>query len=157
MDLATVCGKYFHKTGNLENLVISDEINACTIQIEAEYDGKKEPWYLLFKNETHNHPTEIEPFGGASTCLGGAIRDPLSGRSFVFQAMRLTGAADVLEPVDKTLPGNCLKKPLQNRLQTDIHLTVTKLVLQQQWFLKSMMKATKQKEWKLVSLPEPFL
>ena len=79
MDLATVCGRYFHKTGKLENLVVSDEINACTIQIEVEYDGKKEPWYLLFKNETHNHPTEIEPFGGASTCLGGAIRDPLSG------------------------------------------------------------------------------
>lgn len=95
MDLATVCGRYFSKTGKLDNLVVSDEINACTIQIEAEYDGKKEPWYLLFKNETHNHPTEIEPFGGASTCLGGAIRDPLSGRSFVFQAMRLTGAADV--------------------------------------------------------------
>lgn len=112
MDLATVCARYFHKTGNLENLVISDEINACTIQIEAEYDGKKEPWYLLFKNETHNHPTEIEPFGGASTCLGGAIRDPLSGRSFVFQAMRLTGAADVLEPVDKTLPGKLPQKTI---------------------------------------------
>lgn len=112
MDLATVCGRYFHKTGNLENLVVSDEINACTIQIEAEYDGKKEPWYLLFKNETHNHPTEIEPFGGASTCLGGAIRDPLSGRSFVFQAMRLTGAADVLETVDKTLPGKLPQKTI---------------------------------------------
>ncbi len=105
MDLATVCARYFHKTGNLENLVVSDEINACTIEIEAEFDGKKEPWYLLFKNETHNHPTEIEPFGGASTCLGGAIRDPLSGRAFVFQAMRLTGAANVLEPISETLPG----------------------------------------------------
>lgn len=105
MDLATVCAKYFHKTGKLENLVVSDEINACTIEIEAEFDGKKEPWYLLFKNETHNHPTEIEPFGGASTCLGGAIRDPLSGRAFVYQAMRLTGAADVLEPISETLPG----------------------------------------------------
>ena len=105
MDLATVCARYFHKTGKLENLVVSDEINACTVTIDVEYDGKKEPWYLLFKNETHNHPTEIEPFGGASTCLGGAIRDPLSGRSFVYQAMRLTGAADVLEPIEKTLPG----------------------------------------------------
>lgn len=105
MDLATVCARYLHKTGNLENLVVSDEINACTIEIEAEFDGKKEPWYLLFKNETHNHPTEIEPFGGASTCLGGAIRDPLSGRAFVFQAMRLTGAADVLESISETLPG----------------------------------------------------
>ncbi|MGZ5264136.1 MAG: phosphoribosylformylglycinamidine synthase, partial [Kaistella sp.] len=97
--------RYFHKTGKLENLVVSDEINACTIEIEAEFDGKKEPWYLLFKNETHNHPTEIEPFGGASTCLGGAIRDPLSGRAFVYQAMRLSGAADVLEPISETLPG----------------------------------------------------
>lgn len=105
MDLATVCARYFHKTGNLEDLVVSDEINACTIEIEAEFDGKKEPWYLLFKNETHNHPTEIEPFGGASTCLGGAIRDPLSGRAFVYQAMRLSGAADVLEPVSETIPG----------------------------------------------------
>ncbi|RRQ45027.1 phosphoribosylformylglycinamidine synthase [Chryseobacterium sp. SC28] len=112
MDLATVCAKYFHKTGHLENLVVSDEINACTIQIEAEFDGKKEPWYLLFKNETHNHPTEIEPFGGASTCLGGAIRDPLSGRSFVFQAMRLTGAANVLEPIDQTLPGKLPQKTI---------------------------------------------
>ncbi|MDR2206198.1 MAG: phosphoribosylformylglycinamidine synthase [Flavobacteriaceae bacterium] len=105
MDLATVSAKYFHKTGKLENLVISDEINACTIEIDVEFDGKKEPWYLLFKNETHNHPTEIEPFGGASTCLGGAIRDPLSGRAFVYQAMRLSGAADVLEHISETLPG----------------------------------------------------
>lgn len=105
MDLATVCARFFHKTGKLDNLVVSDEINACTIEIEVEYDGKKEPWYLLFKNETHNHPTEIEPFGGASTCLGGAIRDPLSGRAFVYQAMRLTGAADVLEPISETLAG----------------------------------------------------
>lgn len=110
MDLATVCAKYFHKTGQLENLVISDEINACTIKIDVEYDGKTEPWYLLFKNETHNHPTEIEPFGGASTCLGGAIRDPLSGRSFVYQAMRLSGAADVLEPIEKTLAGKLPQK-----------------------------------------------
>ena len=105
MDLATVCARYFHKTGKLENLVVSDEINACTIEIEADFDGKKEPWYLLFKNETHNHPTEIEPFGGASTCLGGAIRDPLSGRAFVYQAMRLSGAANVLEPISETLAG----------------------------------------------------
>lgn len=105
MDLATVCAKYFHRTGDLADLVISEEINACTIEIAVEFDGKKEPWYLLFKNETHNHPTEIEPFGGASTCLGGAIRDPLSGRAFVYQAMRLSGAADVLESAAATLPG----------------------------------------------------
>ncbi len=105
MDLGTIAAKYLHKTGNLDNLVVSDEINACTVEIEAEYDGKKEPWYLLFKNETHNHPTEIEPFGGASTCLGGAIRDPLSGRAYVYQAMRLSGAGDVLEPISQTLAG----------------------------------------------------
>ncbi|AYO57924.1 phosphoribosylformylglycinamidine synthase [Chryseobacterium sp. 6424] len=105
MDLGTIAAKYLYSTGKLDNLVTSDEINACTVEIEAEYDGKKEPWYLLFKNETHNHPTEIEPFGGASTCLGGAIRDPLSGRAYVYQAMRLTGAGDVLEPVSATLPG----------------------------------------------------
>jgi hypothetical protein len=115
MDLATVCARYFHKTGRLENLVVSDEINACTIEIEAEFDGKKEPWYLLFKNETHNHPTEIEPFGGASTCLGGAIRDPLSGRAFVFQAMRLTGAADVLEPISETLPGKLPQRTISKQ------------------------------------------
>ena len=115
MDLATVCARYFHKTGKLENLVVSDEINACTIEIEAEFDGKKEPWYLLFKNETHNHPTEIEPFGGASTCLGGAIRDPLSGRAFVYQAMRLSGAADVLEPISETLPGKLPQRTISKQ------------------------------------------
>ena len=91
MDLATVCARYFHKTGKLENLVISDEINACTIEMKLNFDGKRNQAFT-FQNKTHNHPTEIEPFGGASTCLGGAIRDPLSGRAFVFQAMRLTGA-----------------------------------------------------------------
>ncbi|MCU7693957.1 phosphoribosylformylglycinamidine synthase [Haoranjiania flava] len=105
MDLGTIAAKYLHKTGKLDNLVVSDEINACTVEIEAAYDGRKQPWYLLFKNETHNHPTEIEPFGGASTCLGGAIRDPLSGRAYVYQAMRLTGAGNVLEPIAETLPG----------------------------------------------------
>lgn len=115
MDLATVCARYFHKTGKLENLVVSDEINACTIEIEAEFDGKKEPWYLLFKNETHNHPTEIEPFGGASTCLGGAIRDPLSGRAFVYQAMRLSGAANVLEPISETLPGKLPQRTISKQ------------------------------------------
>lgn len=115
MDMATVAAKYFHKTGKLDNLVISDEINACTIEIEAEFDGKKEPYYLLFKNETHNHPTEIEPFGGASTCLGGAIRDPLSGRAFVFQAMRLSGAANVLENISETLPGKLSQKTISKQ------------------------------------------
>ncbi len=115
MDLATVCGRYFRKTGQLEDLVISDEINACTIKVDVEYDGKSEPWYLLFKNETHNHPTEIEPFGGASTCLGGAIRDPLSGRAFVYQAMRLSGAADILEPVSSTIPGKLPQRQISQQ------------------------------------------
>ncbi|MBO4261129.1 MAG: phosphoribosylformylglycinamidine synthase, partial [Clostridia bacterium] len=105
MDIGTLAAKYLKRTGKLDKLDESEEINACTVKIEIEADGKKEPWLLLFKNETHNHPTEIEPFGGAATCIGGAIRDPLSGRSYVYGAMRLTGAADPLKPVDKTLPG----------------------------------------------------
>ena len=105
MDLATVAVKYLRKTGKLEKLDASEEINACTVKIEVTADGVKEPWLLLFKNETHNHPTEIEPFGGASTCIGGAIRDPLSGRSYVYGAMRVTGASDPTVPVDQTIPG----------------------------------------------------
>ncbi len=105
MDVATIGAKYLRQTGKLENLDESEEINACTVKMEVEVDGKKEPWLLLFKNETHNHPTEIEPFGGAATCIGGAIRDPLSGRSYVYAAMRVTGAADPLTPISQTLPG----------------------------------------------------
>ena len=105
MDVGTIAAKYLKKTGKLEKLDESEEINACTVKIEVEVDGKKEPWLLLFKNETHNHPTEIEPFGGAATCIGGAIRDPLSGRSYVYGAMRVTGAADPLKPVEQTLSG----------------------------------------------------
>ena len=105
MDIATVAAMYLRKNGYLEKLDESDEINACTVKIEIEADGKKEPWLLLFKNETHNHPTEIEPFGGAATCIGGAIRDPLSGRAYVYGAMRVTGAADPTVPVEDTIPG----------------------------------------------------
>lgn len=105
MDLATVAVKYLRKTGKLDKLDASEEINACTVKIDVNVDGVKEPWLLLFKNETHNHPTEIEPFGGASTCIGGAIRDPLSGRSYVYGAMRVTGASDPTVPVDETIPG----------------------------------------------------
>jgi len=105
MDLATVAVKYLKANGKLDKLDESEEINACTVKIEVEIDGKKEPWLLLFKNETHNHPTEIEPFGGAATCIGGAIRDPLSGRSYVYGAMRVTGAADPLKPLDQTIKG----------------------------------------------------
>ncbi len=105
MDLATVAVKYLKENGKLSKLDESEEINACTVKIDVEVDGEKQPWLLLFKNETHNHPTEIEPFGGAATCIGGAIRDPLSGRSYVYGAMRVTGAADPLLPLDKTIKG----------------------------------------------------
>ncbi|MBQ8604448.1 MAG: phosphoribosylformylglycinamidine synthase [Oscillospiraceae bacterium] len=106
MDLATVGAKYLKRTGKLKNLDESEEINACSVKINVKLDnGKAEKWLLMFKNETHNHPTEIEPFGGAATCLGGAIRDPLSGRSYVYQAMRLTGAANPLAPLSDTLKG----------------------------------------------------
>ncbi len=105
MDIATLAGKYLKSAGKLDKLDESDEINACTVKIEIESDGVKEPWLLLFKNETHNHPTEIEPFGGAATCIGGAIRDPLSGRSYVYAAMRVTGAADPTRPVSETMKG----------------------------------------------------
>ena len=105
MDLATVAVKYLKANGKLDKLDESEEINACTVKIDVEVDGVSEPWLLLFKNETHNHPTEIEPFGGAATCIGGAIRDPLSGRSYVYGAMRVTGAADPLKPVSETIKG----------------------------------------------------
>ncbi len=105
MDLATVAVKYLKKHGKLDKLDESEEINACTVKIDVDVDGVREPWLLLFKNETHNHPTEIEPFGGAATCIGGAIRDPLSGRSYVYGAMRVTGAADPLKPVSETIKG----------------------------------------------------
>lgn len=105
MDLATIGAKYLKSKGLLDKLDESEEINACTVKMKVEIEGKKEDWLLLFKNETHNHPTEIEPFGGAATCIGGAIRDPLSGRSYVYAAMRVTGAADPLKPVGETLKG----------------------------------------------------
>jgi len=105
MDLATINARETKKNGLLDNLDISDEINACSIEIDVDIDEKTEKWLLMFKNETHNHPTEIEPFGGAATCLGGAIRDPLSGRSYVYQAMRVTGSGDPRTPMDQTIPG----------------------------------------------------
>ena len=105
MDLATIAVKQLKKDGKLEKLDESEEINACTVKIDVEIEGKTEKWLLLFKNETHNHPTEIEPFGGAATCIGGAIRDPLSGRSYVYGAMRVTGAANPLKSVSETMQG----------------------------------------------------
>ena len=104
-DLATIGVKALKKEGKLKDLDESEEINACSVRIKVDVDGEDQDWLLMFKNETHNHPTEIEPFGGAATCLGGAIRDPLSGRSYVYQAMRVTGAADPLLPIEDTLEG----------------------------------------------------
>ena len=112
MDLATIGAKELKKQGILKNLDESDEINACTVKIKCDVNGKDEDWLFLFKNETHNHPTEIEPFGGAATCIGGAIRDPLSGRSYVYQAMRVTGAADPTVPVSQTLEGKLPQRKL---------------------------------------------
>ena len=105
MDIATLAVRYLKKEGKLPKLDESEEINACTVKIKVDVDGASEDWLLLFKNETHNHPTEIEPFGGAATCIGGAIRDPLSGRSYVYGAMRVTGAADPLKSVSETMKG----------------------------------------------------
>ena len=105
MDIATLAAKKLKKDGILKDLDESEEINACSVRIKVDVDGRDEDWLLMFKNETHNHPTEIEPFGGAATCLGGAIRDPLSGRTYVYQAMRVTGASDPLLPVEKTIKG----------------------------------------------------
>ncbi|MDR0438091.1 MAG: phosphoribosylformylglycinamidine synthase [Bacteroidales bacterium] len=105
MDVATIGARYLRKKGLLDDLEVSEENNACSIFINVDVDGKPEKWLLMFKNETHNHPTEIEPFGGASTCLGGAIRDPLSGRSYVYQAMRVTGASDIYKPIRETMEG----------------------------------------------------
>lgn len=112
MDLALIAMRKLKKEGKLEDLEKSDEINACSIVVPVEIDGKTEEWLVNFKNETHNHPTEIEPFGGAATCLGGAIRDPLSGRTYVYQAMRVTGAADPTGSIEDTLPGKLPQKKL---------------------------------------------
>ena len=105
MDIATIGARYLRHKGLLDDLEVSEENNACSIYVDVDVDGQTERWLLQFKNETHNHPTEIEPFGGASTCLGGAIRDPLSGRSYVYQAMRVTGAGNIYQKVSETLPG----------------------------------------------------
>ena len=105
MDMGIIGAKALKAAGKLDALDESDEINACTVKIKAKIDGREEDWLLLFKNETHNHPTEIEPFGGAATCIGGAIRDPLSGRAYVYTAMRITGAANPLKALDETLEG----------------------------------------------------
>ncbi|WP_307976093.1 phosphoribosylformylglycinamidine synthase [uncultured Streptococcus sp.] len=118
MDMATIFGRYERASGRLDDMEVSDEVNACSVEIEVDVDGVKEPWLLMFKNETHNHPTEIEPFGGAATCIGGAIRDPLSGRSYVYQAMRISGAGDITTPIAQTRAG---KLPQQIISKTAAH------------------------------------
>lgn len=112
MDIATIASKYLQKNGTVQNVDVSDEINACTVKVKVDVDGKDEDWLLLFKNETHNHPTEIEPFGGAATCIGGAIRDPLSGRSYVYQAMRITGAGDPRQTIEQTMKGKLSQRQI---------------------------------------------
>ena len=118
MDMATIFGRYERANGRLDDMEVSDEINACSVEIEVDVNGIKETWLLMFKNETHNHPTEIEPFGGAATCIGGAIRDPLSGRSYVYQAMRISGAGDITAPISATRAG---KLPQQVISKTAAH------------------------------------
>lgn len=118
MDMATIFGRYERANGRLDDMEVSDEINACSVEIEVDVNGVKEPWLLMFKNETHNHPTEIEPFGGAATCIGGAIRDPLSGRSYVYQAMRISGTGDITTPIAETRAG---KLPQQVISKTAAH------------------------------------
>ncbi len=115
MELATIGGRYLRKKGLLDDLEQSEENNACSIYINVDVDGQNQKWLLQFKNETHNHPTEIEPFGGAATCLGGAIRDPLSGRAYVYQAMRVTGAGDICRPVSETLQGKLPQKLISRK------------------------------------------
>ena len=112
MDLATIATKVLKRRGVLQRLDESEEINACSVHVTATVDGQEEDWLLMFKNETHNHPTEIEPFGGAATCIGGAIRDPLSGRSYVYQAMRVTGCGDPRTPLDQTMEGKLPQRKL---------------------------------------------
>ncbi len=115
MDIATINAKYEYANHNLDDLELSEEINACSVEIDVETSKGPEKWLLMFKNETHNHPTEIEPFGGASTCIGGAIRDPLSGRSYVYQAMRITGAADITKPISETMEGKLPQRTISKK------------------------------------------
>lgn len=115
MELATIGARYLRKQGLLDDMEISEENNACSIFVEVDVDGEMQKWLLQFKNETHNHPTEIEPFGGASTCLGGAIRDPLSGRAYVYQAMRVTGAGDIYKPVAETMAGKLPQRVISHK------------------------------------------
>ncbi len=150
MDIATLGMKELRKRGVLDNLDESEEINACSIVVPLNIDGKKEEWLVMFKNETHNHPTEIEPFGGAATCLGGAIRDPLSGRSYVYHAMRVTGAGDPRRKIEETLPGKLPQRKITVRLLMDIVPMEIRLVWQQGMLRKFMMRDMLLNAWRLV-------
>ena len=148
MDLATIAAKKLKADGKLKDLDESEEINACSVKIKVDINGNEEDWILMFKNETHNHPTEIEPFGGAATCLGGAIRDPLSGRSYVYQAMRVTGAANPLVPVEDTISGKLPQRKITVARLTDTVPMEIRSVLPQVMFLKSIIRDMLQKDWK---------
>ena len=152
MDLALLAMKRLKAEGKLDDQEESDEINACSIVVPVEVDGKTEEWLVNFKNETHNHPTEIEPFGGAATCLGGAIRDPLSGRTYVYQAMRVTGAADPTVPVSQTIEGKLPQKKLVREQLTDTAHMETRSDLQQAMSRRFTIQIMLQSVWRSVQL-----
>lgn len=154
MDLATIGARYLRKEGLLEDLEQSEENNACSIYVDIDVDGKEERWLLQFKNETHNHPTEIEPFGGASTCLGGAIRDPLSGRSYVYQAMRVTGAGDIYKPVSETMEGKLPQRVISLKLLPDTRHTETRSDSPQRMCVRFIIRDMSQSVWRSVPLQE---
>ena len=149
MDCATIAAKALKQRGILKNLDESEEINACTVKIKCDVDGELQDWLFLFKNETHNHPTEIEPFGGAATCIGGAIRDPLSGRSYVYQAMRVTGAADPLKPVSpRRCPASCPSASWSPPLLPVTPATATRSALPPARSLNCIIPATLPSAWR---------
>ena len=153
MDAATIAAKYLKKKGLLADLDESEEINACSVKIKADIGGEEQDWLLMFKNETHNHPTEIEPFGGAATCLGGAIRDPLSGRSYVYQAMRVTGSADPRTPVSQTLRGKLSQRKITTGAAAGYSSYGNQIALQPVMCGKFIIRAISQNGWK----SEPLL
>jgi phosphoribosylformylglycinamidine (FGAM) synthase-like enzyme len=157
MDMAVIGAKYLKKKGLLDDLDESEEINACSIKVKAVVDGKEEDWLVMFKNETHNHPTEIEPFGGAATCLGGAIRDPLSGRVYVYQAMRVTGSGDPRKSLADTLPGKLPQRIITRGAAKGTAPTETRSDCLQARLPRYTMKATTRSAWKsaLSSVPPP--
>ena len=148
MDLALLAMKELRKKGLLNDVEISAEINACSIVVPVAVDGKKEEWLVMFKNETHNHPTEIEPFGGAATCLGGAIRDPLSGRAFVYQAMRVTGSGDPHAAVTKPCRENCPSARSPPKPRQGSALTAIRWAWPRVRSAKSIMRATWPNAWR---------